>query len=131
MDENKELRRKLHGEVDYVMGMYDVMPTLGNMLGIENEFAMGHDIFNIKDDNYVVFPSGNFVTNLIYYNNSTGQSKIIKEGATLSSDYIANMIQKTEKVLEVSNSIIVHDLIKNEGDTVRKIKENKENEATE
>ena len=128
---NKELRRKLHGEVDYVMGMYDVMPTLGNMLGIENEFAMGHDIFNIKDDNYVVFPSGNFVTNLIYYNNSTGQSKIIKEGATLSSDYIANMIQKTEKVLEVSNSIIVHDLIKNEGDTVRKIKENKENEATE
>ena len=107
------------------------MPTLGNMLGIENEFAMGHDIFNIKDDNYVVFPSGNFVTNLIYYNNSTGQSKIIKEGATLSSDYIANMIQKTEKVLEVSNSIIVHDLIKNEGDTVRKIKENKENEATE
>ena len=68
---------------------------------------------------------------MIYYNNSTGQSKIIKEGATLSSDYIANMIQKTEKVLEVSNSIIVHDLIKNEGDTVRKIKENKENEATE
>lgn len=125
---NKKLRSKLHGEIDYVIGMYDVMPTLGNMLGIENEFAIGHDIFNIKEDNYVVFPSGNFVTNLIYYNNSTGQSKIIKEGAELSSDYITNLIQKTEKMLEVSNSIIVHDLIKNEGDTVRKIKEN---EATE
>ena len=121
---NSELRSKLHGEVDYVMGMYDVMPTIGNMLGIENEFAMGHDIFNIKDDNYVVFPNGNFLTNLIYYNNSESQYKVIQEGAELSSDYISNLLEKTENILEVSNAIIVHDLIKSEGDTVRKIKEN-------
>ncbi len=120
---NNELRSKLNGEVDYVMGMYDVMPTIGNMLGIENEFAMGHDIFNIKENNYVVFPNGNFLTNLIYYNNSESQYKVIADGAELSEDYITNLVEKTDNILEVSNAIIVHDLIKNEGDTVREIKE--------
>ena len=120
---NKELRSKLHGEIDYVMGMYDVMPTLGNMLGIENPFAMGHDIFNIKDDNYVVFPNGNFLTNLIYYNNSESEYKVIQEGAELTADYISNLLEKTEQILDVSNAIIVHDLIKNEGDTVLEMKE--------
>ena len=123
---NKNLRSKLNGTVSYTMGMYDVAPTLGNMLGIKNEFALGHDIFNIKNNNFVPFPSGNFVTNLIYYNNSTGQSKIIKEGAELSSDYISNYITKTENILEVSNGIIVHDLIKTEKDKVLAIKENGE-----
>ncbi len=125
---NEELKEILQGEVDYVMGMYDVMPTLGNMLGIENEFAMGHDIFNIKDDNYVVFPNGNFLTSLIYYNNSESQYKVIQEGAELTTDYITNLIAKTEAVLEVSNAIIVHDLIKNEGDTVRELKESETGE---
>ena len=79
--------------------------------------------YNIKNDNIVIFPNGNFTTNLIYYNNSSGQSKIIKEGAELSSDYISNLVNKTETMLEVSNAIIVHDLIKQEGDKVRNMKE--------
>jgi len=120
---NAKLRSVLNGEVDYVMGMYDVMPTLSNMLGIENEFAFGHDIFNIKNDNVVIFPNGNFITNLIYYNNSTGQSKIIKEGAELSTDYISNLINNTVNILEVSNAIVVHDLINLEGEKVKSIKE--------
>ena len=121
---NTKLRSILNGEVDYVMGMYDIMPTLGNMLGIKNEFALGHDIFNTKYDNFVVFPNGNFVNNLIYYNNSTGKYKILKENVELETDYISNLIAKTEDILEVSNSIIVHDLIKLEGEKVLNIKEN-------
>ena len=108
---NKSLRNKLHGTVSNVMGMYDVMPTIGNMLGIENPYALGNDIFNIKSDNVVVFPNGNFLTNMIYYNNSTGESKLLKEGAILDKDYIDNYISYAEKRLEVSNSIIVHDLL--------------------
>ena len=106
------------------MGMYDVLPTLGNMLGVRNDYALGHDIFNIKKDNMVVFPNGNILTNMIYYNNSTGQSKIIKEGAEISSDYISNLVDKAEATLDVSNAIVVHDLIKLEGDKVKSIKEN-------
>lgn len=108
---NRNLRNKLRGTVDNVMGMYDVMPTLGNMLGIENEYALGNDIFNIKEDNVVLFPNGNFLTNTIYYNNSTGESKLLKEGAVLDKDYIETYRTYAEKRLEVSNAIIVHDLL--------------------
>lgn len=121
---NKELRSKLNGKIDYVMGMYDVMPTIGNMIGIKNEFALGHDIFNIKNNNVVVYPNGNFTTNLVYYNSSTGDTKILKDGAEIKSDYISNLIVKTENILEVSNAIVVHDLIKLEGDNVKNFKEN-------
>jgi len=108
---NQKLQKKLNGTVDYVIGMYDVMPTIGNMLGIENEYALGHDVFNIKEDNIVIFPNGNFVTDLIYYNNSTGESKLLKEGAVLDKDYIENYRKYAEDRLEISNSIIVHDLL--------------------
>lgn len=56
-------------EITQVMGMYDVQPTLGNMLGFENKYALGHDIFSIPEDeeNIVIFPNGNFVTDKIYY----------------------------------------------------------------
>lgn len=121
---NRELKNIFSGEVDYVMGMYDVFPTLANMLGIKNDYMLGHDIFNTKYDNVVVFPNGNFTTNLIYYNNSTGQSKIIKDGAEISSDYINDLIEKTENILDVSNGIIVHNLIENEGKKVKAMKEN-------
>lgn len=56
-------------EITRVMGMYDVQPTLGNMFGFKNEYAMGHDIFSFGDDeeNIVIFPNGNFVTDSVYY----------------------------------------------------------------
>lgn len=56
-------------EITRVMGMYDVQPTLGNMLGFENKYAMGHDIFSFADDreNVVIFPNGNFITDTVYY----------------------------------------------------------------
>ena len=43
------------------------------MLGFSNKYALGHDIFNIKENNIVVFPNGNWVTNKVYYNAQKGQ----------------------------------------------------------
>ena len=56
-------------EIDKVMGMYDVQPTVGNMMGFENKYALGHDIFSIdeKEDNVVIFPNGNYITDKVYY----------------------------------------------------------------
>ncbi|MBR6100970.1 MAG: LTA synthase family protein [Ruminococcus sp.] len=56
-------------EITRVMGMYDVQPTLGNMFGFSNSYALGHDIFSIPEDeeNVVIFPNGNFVTDTVYY----------------------------------------------------------------
>ena len=108
---NKNLAKKLKGEVDTVMGMYDAAPTLYNMLDIENDYVLGHDIFNIKDNNIVVYPNGNYLTNKVYYNNSTGKYKILNDKDTeFESDYISENLKYAESTLEVGNAIIMYDL---------------------
>lgn len=96
--------------ISYVMGMYDAMPTLGNMFGFYNEYALGNDIFNIKDNNIVVFPTGNWVTNKVYYNAQKGEYLTLKE-SVISDEYIKKNNEYTEKILSVSNSIIVYNLL--------------------
>ena len=108
---NKELRNKINIKIDDVMGMYDVMPTLGNMFGFENKYALGHDMFDKNSEDVVIFPNGNFLTNEIYYRNSTGEYKILKENIVLPEDYINMYLEYTDKRLEVSNAIVVYDLL--------------------
>ena len=103
----------LQGEVDDVMGMYDVMPTLGNLLGFYNKYQLGHDIFNIDNDNIVVFPNGNFVTNKVYYNSQKG-AYLPLTNDVISEEYIELCNEYADDLLEVSNDIIVFDLIKKE-----------------
>lgn len=110
--------KKIKGEVDYYMGMIDVLPTIGNMFGFKNDFALGNDIFTIKDDNVVVFPNGNFLTRSVYYNNSKSEYKVLKNSAIIDETYIQENKAKAEQILELSNDIIVYDLIKAEGDKV-------------
>lgn len=100
---------KYKKEVTEVMGMYDVAPTLGNMFGFYNEYALGHDIFNVND-NVVVFPDGNWLTNKLYYNSQK------EEMYTLTTDpieqsYIDYYKDYSEKIISISNDIIIYDLI--------------------
>lgn len=104
----------LKEKVSYPIGMIDVLPTIGNMLGIYNKYALGHDIFEIKNKNTVVFPNGNFLTNKVYYYNSKNEMKVFNS-ETLDANYINEHKQYTEKILEISNDIIVYDLIEKEG----------------
>lgn len=108
---SKETKESLHKEVTDVMGMYDCMPTLGNMFGFYNKYALGHDIFEIKDNNIVVFPTGNWVTNKIYYNAQNNTWLPLKE-TQIEADYIETNNKYTEKLLSASNATIVFDLIK-------------------
>ncbi len=101
----------LKGTVSNVMGMYDVMPTLGNLMGFYNPYQLGHDIFNIKEDNIVVFPNGNWVTNKGYYNSQKEEYFPLKEDP-ISENYIKNCNEYANQLLEVSNNMIVFDLIK-------------------
>lgn len=108
---NKNLSKKLHGKVDTIMGMYDAAPTLYNMIDIENEYVLGHDIFNIKDNNIVVYPNGNYLTNKVYYNNSTGEYKLLDEDdLRMTEDYINSNLEYAESTLEIGNIIIMYDL---------------------
>ena len=121
---DKSVREKINKTVSYTMGMYDVMPTIGNMFGFKNPFALGHDIFNIKNNNIVVFPNGNYVTNEVYYSNQNGKYKTLKTNAVLDENYVKTRADYAEERLEVSNAIIVHNLIKNDGANLLKKIEN-------
>lgn len=115
---NKAIARKIKGVNENTLGMYDVLPTLGNMMGFTNKYALGHDIFDVKDNNFVVFPSGNFVTNSVYYSSTANNYLILKEDVIIEEDYIENIKKQAEDILSVSNDIIVHNLIKKEGDNI-------------
>ena len=115
---NKNVARKIKKVNSNTMGMYDILPTLGNMMGFSNKYALGHDIYDIKDDNFVVFPSGNFVTNSVYYSSTANNYLILKENVIIEEDYIENIKKQAEDMLSVSNDIIVHNLIKREGDNI-------------
>ncbi|MBQ3021471.1 MAG: LTA synthase family protein [Bacilli bacterium] len=109
----------LKKEVKYYMGMVDVLPTIGNMLGIKNEFALGHDIFETKWNNIIPFPNGNFLTSKVYYNSSKEEYMPLTN-SPIDETYIEECKLYTETIIELSNDIIVYDLIKNEGDRIIK-----------
>lgn len=112
---------ELNQEITNVMGMYDVMPTLGNMLGFYNKYQLGHDIFNIKDNNIVVFPNGNWVTNKVYYN-SQKEAYLSLSDEAISEEEIKSNNEYANKLLDVSDDIIVFDLLNENKDAVNEEK---------
>ena len=114
---SKETKESLHKDVTNVMGMYDVMPTLGNMFGFYNKYQLGKDIFNTTDDNIVVFPNGNWMTNKVYYNTQKGEQLVLKE-TIITDEYIKECSEYAEKLLNASNSLIVYDLIKKQNQII-------------
>lgn len=114
-------------EITEVMGMIDVLPTLGNMFGFKNPYQLGHDIFS-TENNIVVFPSGNWLTNTMYYNAQKEESKLLREDATVNVDEIQKNNLYAEKMINISNSIIVYDMIKKTKETQTLLDEyNKQN----
>ena len=105
----------LNFENTNVMGMYDVVPTLGNMFGFKNPYALGHDIYSIKENNIVVFPNGNWVNNKLYYNSQKAEYKPLVEDAISEEDINSNT-EYTNKLLDISNDIIVFDLLNKDKD---------------
>ena len=116
--------KKLSQQVDYYMGMIDVAPTVLNMLGYFNEYALGHDIFEIKDNNIIAFPNGNFLTNKVYYRSSKEEYKPLTTDDVLSDEYINSCKEYADKIIDISDGIITHDLIKasKNKETVEEIK---------
>jgi len=102
---------KYQEEVTEIMGMYDVLPTLGNMFGFSSPYALGHDIFSV-DENVVVFPDGNWLTNKMYYSQSKEEGKLLDANETVSVDYINHYNEIADEIVSISDSIIVYDLIR-------------------
>ena len=98
-------------ENNEVMGMIDIMPTLANMLGVKPKYALGNDMFSI-DENIVVFPDGNWLTNKVYYDNSTGEFRQLDLESSIELEYIEKKNLYAENLINISNGIITYDLIK-------------------
>ena len=136
-------------EVTMVMGMIDCLPTLGNMLGFESKYALGHDIFSVEE-NVVVFPTSNWITNKIYYSSAKGAFRQLNLDRTIPTesdegqvetdnannvigaydipeDYIEYYNNYAAEIIGMSNNIIVYDLIKRVGNEL----ENEELELDE
>lgn len=97
------------------MGMIDVLPTLGNMLNIYNEYSLGTDIMGITDgENVVVFKDGSYLTSKIYYSAKNNEAYTISNGV-ITDDYIRNNAEYANKILDISDKIITYDLIKDLG----------------
>jgi phosphoglycerol transferase MdoB-like AlkP superfamily enzyme len=79
---SKDLKSK---EITKVMGMYDVLPTLGNMFGFKSDYQLGSDIFS-SNDNMVVFANGNWLTQDVYYNTQKDEFKLLNANAVVSQD---------------------------------------------
>lgn len=104
-------------EINYPMGMIDLMPTVSNMLGITPEYNLGNDIFETKEDNIVPFPNGNFLTNKVYYD-AAKQEYVSLPNNPIDETYIEECKVYTENIIELSNDIIVYDLIEKEKDRI-------------
>lgn len=102
-------------ENEIVMGMIDAMPTIGNMFGFTNKYALGHDMFNVTE-NVVVFPSSNWLTNKLYYNSAKSAFRQLNIDDEIPDDYISYYSNYANTIIETSNDIIIYDLIKRIGE---------------
>lgn len=98
--------------IDTPTGMIDVLPTLGNMIGIHSNYQLGKDIMNLKDDdNTVTFIDGSFLTSKVYYNSPKGEIYSINN-EPITEEYIKERTKKSSDLIEISNDIITYDFIK-------------------
>ena len=111
--------KKLSKTVNTAMGMVDVSPTIANMLGVKTTYNLGNDVMNLND-NIVVFPNGNWLTNNIYYNTQKDQYKILNTNYIVNTDEIEKNNEYVSQKLSISNDIILYDLIKNESKKIQK-----------
>ncbi len=104
--------------ISKVSSMLDAFPTIANMFGFETKYTLGSDIFDDKD-NIVVFPNGNWLTDKMYYDNKRDSFKALEDNLVVKNDYIEQNNLIAQNKINISNYIIMYDLIrKNEEATI-------------
>ena len=103
--------KKIVKEINTPMGMIDVLPTLGNMLGVYSNYSLGKDIMvTPKDEAIVTFKDASYLTSSIYYSAKNGEAYTIGN-SIISEDYIKTRSEYANKINEISDNIITYNLI--------------------
>ena len=88
--------------VYYNRNYYLVNFLLDGGYGVEPIYALGNDMFSVKD-NIVVFPDGNWLTNKVYYNSSTGEFRQLDLDSSIEK-YTSAMKFKYSKPVNFSKA---------------------------
>ena len=104
--------------ISKVSSMLDTFPTIANMFGFETKYTLGSDIFD-DSDNIAVFPNGNWLTDKMYYDTKRDSFKALEDKLVVKNDYIEQNNLIAQNKINISNYIIMYDLIrKNEEATI-------------
>ena len=116
---SKEIEPRI---IEETASMLDAFPTIANMFGFETKYTLGSDIFSTKD-NLVVFPNGNWLTNKIYYDTKKEAFKALENNLVVTNEYIENKSNIAQEKINISNYIIMYDLIGKNEETKVSLKE--------
>lgn len=108
--------------ISKVSSMLDAFPTIANMFGFETKYTLGSDIFDDKD-NIVVFPNGNWLTDKMYYDNKRDSFKALEDNLVVKNDYIEHNNLIAQNKINISNYIIMYDLIRKNEEVTISLKE--------
>lgn len=101
--------KKYSGKVfNNSIGQIDIMPTLANLLGINNVKAFGEDALDSKN-HLVVLRSGDYVYGRTYYNKLSNKTYNLDTGEVLENS--DSLIQESENRLKASDDIFKYDLL--------------------
>ena len=89
-----------HREVKKVTSTIDILPTITNMLGLDNYgYYLGNDAFDDKYKGLVYFPNGNWYDGNIYYKAGQVVNEKDKEYVDETNKYIAKLIDINDYVI--------------------------------
>lgn len=93
-------------------GQIDIYPTIANMFNLPQNYMLGHDLFNTKNET-VMFRNGSFTDGNTFYVSWTNTYYDIKTSKTVDeTDKLKKLKDKTLSNLEYSDDILNHNLIK-------------------
>ncbi|WP_426350472.1 LTA synthase family protein [Alloiococcus sp. CFN-8] len=100
----------LQKEVTTIGGQIDIMPTVLNLLGIDNDYMVGRDLVNTKED-LSVLRNGSFITSDIIYDGDTDIAYHRETGELLVKEVINKELSEAIKKLEVSDMILKYNAL--------------------
>ncbi|MFD3156666.1 LTA synthase family protein [Haloimpatiens sp. FM7330] len=104
-DENKGVNHVTAGQMD-------LYPTLANMFGLKNKYMFGRDIFNVED-RMVVFRTGSFIDDKVFYSSSNSNYYDLKAGEKLKeTEELKKKKENAIKQLDYSDTLLDNNLIK-------------------
>ena len=97
-------------EVEKTLNTSDLLPTLLNMLGIQQNYDyLGQDAFDKDYAGYVLFPDGSWICNGVAYSVSSGRTILIGESSKPLAKLVEEMTQTLQEYVHINNLILETD----------------------